>query len=121
MLLRRRDLGAIVLALTLVGLLAHICVLPLHGHAAEIDSHADHRHTDTGPANDDGGESAIHAASCEALLASSAADLADPSPQSIQAVTFFLGAPDVNRFAAVAPPEPFASPPLYLTHRALLI
>jgi len=121
MMLRRRELRAVVLALTLVGLLAHICILPHHGHAAEIDSHAAHGHTDTVPANDDVGEDAIHAASCEVLPASSAAALVPPSPQSIQTVTFSPGATEANRFAAVPPPQPSASPPLYLTHRALLI
>jgi hypothetical protein len=121
MMMRRRELGAVVLALILMGLLAHICVLPHHGHAAEIDSHAVHGHADTVPASDDGGEDAVHGASCEGLPASSAAALVPPSAQSVQTATFSLPAAEVNRFAAVPPPQPSASPPLYLTHRTLLI
>jgi len=119
MMLRRREFGAVVLVLTLVGLLAHICVLPHHGDAVEIDSHAAHGHRDTVPAND--GDDALHAASCEVLPASSTAALVPPSAQSIQTASFSLVATEVNRFAAVPPPQPSASPPLYLTHRALLI
>jgi hypothetical protein len=121
MTLRRRDLGAVVLGLILVGLLAHICVLPHHGPAGEIESHAAHGHTDTIPASDDGNEDALHAASCEALPTSAATALVPPSAQSVQTATFSLLATEVNRFAAVPPPQPSASPPLYLTHRALLI
>jgi hypothetical protein len=121
MMLRRRDLGAVVLGLILAGLLAHICVLPHEGHAAEIESHAARGHTDTVPASDGGGEDALHGASCDGLPAFSATALVPPSAQSAQTATFSLLATEVNRFAAVPPPQPSASPPLYLTHRALLI
>jgi hypothetical protein len=110
-----------VLALILMGLLAHVCVLPHEGHAAEIERHAAHGHTDTIPASEGGGEDALHAASCEALPASAAAALVPPSAQSAQSATFSLPATEVNRVTAVPPPQPSASPPLYLTHRALLI
>jgi hypothetical protein len=121
MTLRRRDLGTVVLGLILAGLLAHICVLPHHGPAGEIESHAAHGHTDTVPARDGGGEDALHGASCEGLPASSAAALVPPSAQSAQTATVSLPATEVNRVAAIPAPQPSGSPPLYLTHRALLI
>jgi hypothetical protein len=118
----RQVFGFMVLALTLVGTLAHICVLPLHAHAAAstTESPRDHHDAATHDDHDGSGEDdAVHGASCEALRAPSVTTLIGPDAHPTQLA--YAATPVMSGRVAEAPPPPSASPPLYLTHRALRI
>ena len=101
----------------LLTVLGHVCALPGHAHAAGAagDHHGlpttDHEHSDG---------DAVHAASCEAVRSASATVgtpiLIGLSPRA--SITAALV--DAPLRAAESTP-PTSSPPLYLTHRALLI
>src|SRR5438552_7777934 len=104
----------IVIALAVVAVLSHVCVLP-HAHADEAATPAAHEHDENSGASDDG----LHGASCEVVRT--------PGTQlPVIAVTFApvpLHAEPVIRGAARAP-DPVSrgpSPPLFLRHSALLL
>jgi hypothetical protein len=121
MLAWRRFLTVTVLALTIVGVLGHVCVLPLHAHASTASEvEADHRHDDSGPAHQHHDDGAVHAASCDVVAAPSSSLLAQPVSATPQALAVVSGWDCGGAFAS-APPSPSASPPLYLTQRALRI
>jgi hypothetical protein len=120
--IRTRLLTLAVLALTALGILGHVCVLPLDAQARTLEAAGRHAHDDAAPSHQDGDhdDGAIHAASCDAVAAPSSPLLAGPSTAATRTAAFELP-PDHRAPLAIAPPAPSASPPLYLTHRALLI
>jgi len=102
--------------MALAAIVAHICVLPGHVHATP----ASHGHGHEEPASDHQSSDGVHTASCEALRPASvsgAALLIVHTP-----VPSVLTRPEPAGLGRPADtPSPSASPPLYLTHRALLI
>jgi hypothetical protein len=101
-------------ALLIATMLGHVCVLPLHAHAAPPPP--THQHEDESGATDQ----AAHIGSCEALAAS-------PIVQPFAVVTGMaewarspLQAPTWVAHDRVAAPPP-RSTPLFLLHAALLI
>lgn len=101
----RHFLSVTVLALLAVTLSGHVCVLPLHGHAATEEHHQ-------------AGDS-VHGASCEVLR----------SAPSLTSYPFVHTAPLVDRpvetcsvtFQVFSTPLSVHSPPLFLLHAALLV
>ena len=118
----RRVTTILVLMLTVVGVLAHICVLPLHAHASDAAAHRHQGHDAPARAHphDADETGGIHPPSCEALRATSAVVLAAPSATVVDFVTTCDWLSVGVRFAP-APPPTGSPPPLYLVHRALLI
>ena len=112
----RRPIPRLLLvAVALAAIAAHICVVPGHVHAAPIAN--GHAHQE--PAGDHPSSDGVHAASCEALR-----------PATAVPAALLLGGRTIDVLNGVAPdeadrasvtPTPTSSPPLYLTHRALLI
>ena len=106
------------IAVALFAVIGHSCAAPGHAHALMSSSvHeseppvADHSHSDGG---------AVHAASCEAVR-SGAASVAT-APVLVATPQAFVATDSLQRHSrVVASPPPSASPPLYVTHRALLI
>ena len=102
------------LAVACVVALAHVCVLPTHGHAATVAPAASHDHDSH---HDD---EALHSASCDAVRAASVSVPTPIIPVSLVAY------PDDSRCripanVSSAAPTPAPSPPLFLLHAALLI
>jgi hypothetical protein len=113
---RERSVSRVLLvALALAAIVAHICVLPGHVHATP----AANGHGHEAPASDHASDG-MHAASCEALrsLSVSGAPLVIVHAPST-AVLIGLAPAGLSHRADT--PAPTSSPPLYLTHRALLI
>jgi len=94
------------LALAIVLLLGHVCVLPTHTHAASPDRAHSH---DTAE---------IHATSCEALRSLGAASPVVPSIQVVMASPIARAESQVT---AGSPSPSAKSPPLFLLHASLLI
>jgi hypothetical protein len=97
-------------------IVAHICVLPGHVHATPGSNGHGHEQ----PASDHPSSDGVHAASCEALRSapvSGALPLIVHAPSA--AVLSGLTSTGLGRPAEKTTPT--SSPPLYLTHRALLI
>ena len=113
----RRSISRLLLvAVALIAVGAHICVVPGHVHAAPGASGHAHEH----PMGDHPSSDGVHAASCEALRPAPAA----PAP------VLLIGARSIDVLDGIAPvatdhasdtPTPTSSPPRYLAHRALLI
>jgi hypothetical protein len=113
----RRSRGArwILLALSLLLLTGHVCVLPTHGHAEPAATPADADHSRDGGAGD-----GAHGASCEALRSSS------PGSPAVAPSAVTVGADVVAPCrrcvgCSDAPKAVASSPPLFLLHAALLI
>jgi hypothetical protein len=115
---RRLSLKQLLLvSIAFAAIVGHICVLPGHVHAAPAAS----GHASEEPAHNHAPADGTHAASCEALRPAS----------SPSVPTFVVGMlPTATSFAMAAVgtverssdrPPPRSSPPLYLTHRSLLI
>lgn len=112
---QRSGFRFLLVAMALVAIAAHICVLPGHVHATPGENSHGHEEPASGHASD-----GIHAASCEALR-----------PASVPGAPLLIAhAPSTTVRGVLVPaslgrpagtPTPTASPPLYLTHRALLI
>ena len=109
------DLVAIgrwgLLALSMVLLTGHVCVLPTHGHVEAAPSHPNGDHSD---------DESMHAASCEALASAGKASHAvftlSPSVASVP-----VEQPGRQARLADPRPVPTVSPPLFLLHAAFLI
>jgi hypothetical protein len=108
----------VLVVLALFAVIGHSCVAPGHAHALTPSSvhesetpAADHSHSDGG---------AVHAASCEAVR-SGAASVATPSALAATPLVSVATEGDQRRSRVVASAPVSASPPLYVTHRALLI
>jgi hypothetical protein len=105
-----------VVAMALLAIVSHVCVLPTHAHAESIAAAAHHHET----ADDHGPGESLHAASCEAAVSTGGnvpvlvSATVDRLPQS-QAVYVLLRA--VTADAALRA----ESPPLFLLHSSLLI
>ena len=117
--LRRAKFGLLFIAFAIAATLAHICVLPGHAHAApSLIEHPAHDE----PATDhhDAPDDAWHAESCDAVRPANAAT---PPPPTLVAVPVVVTFATVFSTAArpVDTTSSTASPPLYLTHRALRI
>jgi hypothetical protein len=116
---RRYSAGTHVLvAIALLAVLGHVCVLPGHVHAATPSSHHPSAAPESHHEHSDG--DGVHAASCEAIR-SGAANAGTPTlvATSPRPPAFDNVVDTPLRVAESAPPT--SSPPLYLTHRALLI
>jgi hypothetical protein len=108
----------VLVAFALLAIVGHVCALPGHAHAAATASD----HSPSAPVSDhdhsDG--DALHAASCEAVR-SGAATAATPTVVAASARTSATDDRVDTRLRMAGSAPPTSSPPLYLTHRALLI
>jgi hypothetical protein len=102
------------LALLIATMLGHVCVLPLHAHAATAAT--THQHED----ESGGTDQAAHIGSCEALASSPIVHslavvmgIAEWAASPLQVATW------IARDRVTAPPP--RSTPLFLLHAALLI
>jgi hypothetical protein len=109
---RSSAMGWALLAVLIATLLGHVCVLPLHAHAAATTDQHGH--------DSDAADQAAHIGSCEALAAS-------PIVQPVVVVTAKaeraatpLERPTWVVYDRVAAPPP-RSTPLFLLHASLLI
>lgn len=109
---RGQELVAVaMLIIAIVAVLGHVCVLPVHAHAAPAESHDSH--------GDEPGDNSVHTASCDALKSTSAAALIVPAAAWSPLVAVEAAGP---RLFDAAPSRSRAeSPPLFLLHAALLI
>jgi hypothetical protein len=108
-----------IIVFAIVTAVAHICVLPGHGHAAPFLTDG-HGHDAPVPGHHDEPGDSSHIESCEALRSASSM----PLPPLLVALPVAVAAAEivlrvVDRPVEAVPPR--ASPPLYLVHRALLI
>ena len=97
---------------TMSGLLAHVCVVPLHAHAVPIEGHGSH--------DEDSSDHSVHTASCEAARGpfSVAGAIVPPSEAIVVLVAPSVAPlPDRGAIHVVAA----ESPPLFLLHASLLI
>lgn len=104
----------IVLVVALIGLVGHVCVLPVEVSGAEMVPH-DHAVPHDGHSGDADG---VHAASCETAATvpiSAGAPAAEASRRSLPLD------PGLTPLVPKPRPAPAASPPLYVVHSALLI
>jgi hypothetical protein len=95
-----------------LGVLGHVCAVPLHAHAVPVEGHGSH--------DDDAADHSVHTASCEAAKGgfTSAAALV-PTRQAAELPMAPLLS---DRHLCASPNVPTAeSPPLFLLHAALLI
>jgi len=100
------------LVAAMLGLLGHVCVVPLHAHAVPVEGHGSHD-------SDTAGHS-IHTASCEATKGGPTVAALVPTPRVVE----LTEPPRSTRFWGIGPtPDvPTAeSPPLFLLHASLLI
>jgi hypothetical protein len=112
--LQMRGHGVVAAALLIIAIIAvlgHICVLPVHAHAAPAESHDSH--------GEEPGDHSVHTASCDALKSTSATPLIVPAATwaplaAVEAVGLRLFDSATSRSCA-------ESPPLFLLHAALLI
>jgi hypothetical protein len=103
----------VVMALTLLTVVGHICVLPTYAHAAPniaADHHERSVADDRAPDGD-----GVHTASCKALRPATV--VAAGLTRAVVASAIL----SCRVVARAAEPAPCESPPLYLAHRALLI
>lgn len=98
-------------ALSLILLVGHICVLPTHLHAA-VPAHADAEHSHEAEE--------VHAASCEAVRSSGAAFPVPLAPVVHVTVATFVDH-SKSRVSGSALSPSLKSPRLFLLHAALLI
>ena len=102
----------LLLVAAMLGLLGHICVVPLHAHAVPIEGHGSH--------DDDAADHSVHTASCEAAKGGSTVAALMPIPRAAELPV--APAPSLARCLGSSPDVPTAeSPPLFLLHAALLI
>jgi hypothetical protein len=102
----RHLLSVTVLALLAVTLVGHVCVLPLHGHAA-----TEERHHEAGDS--------VHGASCE-VLRSTPSLTWYPIVHTVSLVDRPVETCS-GAFEVFSAPLSVHSPPLFLLHAALLI
>jgi hypothetical protein len=109
----RSTLRMFLFGLVFLGLVAHICELPLLALAAEGAAHAK---AEEGSGHQD---AAVHDASCEAIRPVSTI----PPLPVVQPRLSVLAAwvPFLPTIPSASPVLPTGSPPLYLVHAALLI
>jgi hypothetical protein len=111
----RRRPHWLMIAITVLIAMGHICALPGHGEAAPVSSHHDDHEAEPGhvPAGDDS-----HLESCEGLRSAPLHVVLVPVPaprSSVPVVT-------MRSQRSPEPPELVAaSPPLFLLHASLLI
>ena len=98
-------------ALSLILLVGHICVLPTHLHAA-VPTHTDAEHSH--------GTEEVHAASCEAVRSSGAAFPVALAPAVHATMATFIDHSKSQVTGSGLSPS-LKSPPLFLLHAALLI
>jgi hypothetical protein len=102
----------LLLVAAMLGLLGHVCVVPLPAHALPIEGHGSH--------DDDAADHSVHTASCEAAKGGSTVAGLMPIPRAAELAV--APAPSLVRRLGVAPNVPTAeSPPLFLLHAAFLI
>jgi len=102
----------LLLVAAMLGLLGHVCVVPLHTHAARVEGHGSH--------DDDAAGHSVHTASCEAAKGGLTVAALMPIPRAAELPV----APAPSRFhhLGASPDAPTAeSPPLFLLHASLLI
>jgi hypothetical protein len=110
---RHGLVAAGLLIVSIIAMLAHVCVLPIHAHAVPVEGHGSH--------DDSSSENSVHTASCEAVKTASvaapiipvvtSAPVVEVEPVSLKGHVFDAG-------PVSAHPD---SPPLFLLHAALLI
>ena len=110
---RHGFIAGTLLIVSIVAVLAHVCVLPIHAHAVPVEGHGSH--------DDDSSENSIHTASCEALKTASAT----PSVIRVATAVPVIDVEPVSLKGHVFDAAPVGahpdSPPLFLLHAALLI
>ena len=116
---RRPRVMLLFIAFAIIATLAHVCTLPGHIHAAELDT-ADHSHDVRPSDHSDAPDDSAYGESCDALRPGSS-----PAPPVVfielptSTALVFERLEVRSRTAAVVTSR--ASPPLYVVHRALLI
>ena len=107
------------MALLLLSILTHVCVLSSAASAAELaHGHGDaagHHHHD----HDPGDAASVHAATCEPTATPSAPSLAIIAGWQLAAIPETVCVLADNHAPPAAPP--YDSPPLYVLHASLLI
>ena len=101
----------LLLVAAMLGLLAHVCVVPLHAHAVPVDGRGSH--------DEDSADHSVHTASCEAAKGGLTIAAAMPVVQSAE-----LAVAPVASFRQLGPSldaPTSESPPLFLLHASLLI
>ena len=110
---RHGFLAAALLTVAIIGVLAHVCVLPVHAHAVPVGGHGSH--------DGESPDNAVHSASCDALKTASAT----PSIVLVATSVAVVEVEPVSlkgHFFDAAPVRTHPdSPPLFLLHAALLI
>jgi hypothetical protein len=102
----------LLLVAAMLGLLGHVCVVPLHAHAVPIEGHGSH--------DDDAADHSVHTASCEAAKGGATVAALMPIPRAAELPV--APAPSLSRRLGPSPNVPTAeAPPLFLLHAALLI
>jgi hypothetical protein len=115
---RRPAVTHILIAVALLAVIGHVCALTGHVHAATSASAHGHAAPITDHEHSDG--DALHAASCEAVR-SGAATAETPTVVAASSRTSATDDRVETRLRAAESAPPTSSPPLYLTHRTLLI
>jgi hypothetical protein len=100
----------LLVAVSILMVMGHICAGPLHAHAGVVTTHAeDHPER--------GSDEAAHGGSCEALRATPNVDLPALPAVRLQIAPLVVILPATARPV----PAPDTSPPLFLQHAVLLI
>ena len=101
----------LLLVAAMLGVLGHICAVPLHAHAVPIEGHGSH--------DDDAADHSVHTASCEAAKGGLTIAAVMPVPQAAELpVAPVASCRQLWPCLDVPTPE---SLPLFLLHAALLI
>src|SRR5512132_3894201 len=102
----------LLLVAAMLGVLGHVCVVPLHAHAVPIEGHGTH--------DDDAADHSVHTASCEAAKGGLTVAALMPIPRAAERSVAL--APSRLLRLGPSPDVPTAeSPPPFLLHASLLI
>jgi hypothetical protein len=106
-------LTMMLLIAAMAGVVAHVCVVPLHAHAVPIEQHGSH--------DDDTADHSVHTASCEAARGGGSVNALLPPAQFLELLPV---APPPRLLGGRSPAADVLtgeSPPLFLLHASLLI
>ena len=117
---RRPRIMLLFIAFAIIATLVHVCALPGHIHAAELDT-ADHSHDVPPSDHSDAPDDSAYGESCDALRPGSS-----PAPPAVfialpASAAWVLERLEARSRTADVVTSSRASPPLYVVHRALLI
>ena len=101
----------LLLVSAMLGVLGHVCVVPLHAHAVPVAGHGSH--------DEDAADHSVHTASCEA--AKGGFTIAALVPPLLATELLAAPAPSHRRLGASPDVSTAESPPLFLLHASLLI